>query len=183
MANTYHDNLVRAVLAASVAEDWESAVQEWVVFDCEEDESSSGACICGKERLHYLFTIRNAENGRTLYPIGSSCIRRFARQELDEDAAVYVQKHRLLQAVEAGEFITLSPQYFSRKLLGELYREGTFPASRYNDFDGRNDYRFLLDMFNKKHKESITPGQQRKIRALMLSIRWHLRETLKFRRR
>ncbi len=183
MSSPWQNHLVQAVLEASVADNWKEAVGEWEISDCEEDLSGKVSCICGKEHLRYLFTIRNLENGNRLFPIGSSCIQRFERTELREEADVFIQKHRLYDAVESGTFLTLSPEFFSRKLLAALCQEGAFPPSRYNDFDGCNDYQFLLDMFNKRKRSTITPGQHRKIRALMRTICQHLRETLKFRER
>ncbi|MBT9168302.1 MAG: hypothetical protein DDT19_01647 [Syntrophomonadaceae bacterium] len=61
---------------------------EYEVFDCEEDETLESSCICGKEELWYLFTIRNTRNGNLFYPIGSSCIKKFERDDLDEEVAV-----------------------------------------------------------------------------------------------
>jgi diphthamide synthase subunit DPH2 len=163
----------------SVATDWESAVLEWEVFDCEEDEDLQAACICGKEELRYLFTIRNILNGNLLYPIGSSCIKKFERDDLDDDVAIKEQLFKLLHAIENNEFITLSSDLFSRKLLGYLYDEDVFQANSYNRFNPEVDYEFLLKMFNKRHKDSISTMQQRKISAIIMSsIRPYLRSVL-----
>ena len=35
-----------------------SAVAEWDIIDCEEDERLESSCICGKEDLRFLFTIQ-----------------------------------------------------------------------------------------------------------------------------
>lgn len=74
MANTYIENLIRTVINASNGNTWDIAVNEWEIIDCEEDDSLSESCICGKENLRYLYTIKNTLNGNILYPIGSSCI-------------------------------------------------------------------------------------------------------------
>lgn len=70
MASSYYQNLIKRVLEASTTDNWEIAVREWDIVDCEEDEEHASACVCGKENLRYLFTIRNRETGRSLYPIG-----------------------------------------------------------------------------------------------------------------
>ncbi len=182
MASVYAENLIRTVIESSEASDWASAVEEWDIVDCEEDRKLESACICGKERLRYLYTIQNRYNGNELYPIGSSCIRKFERDDLDEEISVREGMFKLLHAFDDREFITLDSRLFSRKLLMYLYEEGAFPGTSYNDFDGRNDYQFLLDMFNKR-KESISSAQQRKINAIMVnSILPFLRRTLKMRR-
>ena len=77
----YVQNLIVRVIDASEADTWENAVQEWEIVDCEEDEDLTESCVCGKEELRYLFTIRNVYNGNLLFPIGSSCIKKFGRIE------------------------------------------------------------------------------------------------------
>ncbi len=75
-------------------------------------------------------------------------------------------------------FISLSTDFFSRKLRRKLYEEGAFD-SNYNGFEGINDYKFILDMFNKRDKSTITPNQQRKIRAIIVaSVRPYLHRQL-----
>ena len=69
MASSYYQNLIKRVLEASTTDNWEIAVREWDIVDCEEDEEHASECVCGKENLRYLFTIRNRETGRSLYPI------------------------------------------------------------------------------------------------------------------
>ena len=51
MSSSYYNNLIRKVIDASEANTWEDAVREWEIFDCEEDEDCSSACICGKESI------------------------------------------------------------------------------------------------------------------------------------
>jgi hypothetical protein len=136
--------------------------------------------ICGKEELSYLFTIRNTRNGNLLYPIGSSCIRKFERDDLDEDASIKEQLFKLLHAIEKNEFITLSSDLFSRKLLFCFYDEDVFKPNSYNRYNPEVDYEFMLQMFNKRNKDSISTLQQRKISAIIRdSIRPYLRAALK----
>ena len=54
--------------------DVKEAVQEWEIYDCIEDMSCRSRCVCGKENIRYLFTIRNLFNNSLIFPIGSSCI-------------------------------------------------------------------------------------------------------------
>jgi len=177
--SSYYQKLVQRVINNSEASDWESAVLEWEVFDCEEDESLESSCICGKEELRYLFTIRNIRNGNMLYPIGSSCIRKFERDDLDDDVSIMEQLFRLLHALENNQFITLTSDLFSRRLLGYFYDENVFQANSHNGFDPEADYEFLLKMFNKRDKDSISSAQQRKVSAIIMgSIRPYLRTVL-----
>lgn len=81
---------------------------------------------------------------------------------------------RLLHAVEDNQFIELSPKFFTRKLITELYNCGAFDTE-YNDFDGEEDYNFFLKMFSKRKKEDITYKMHKKIRAIIYnSIRPYL---------
>lgn len=175
--SVYYRNLIQRVIDNSEASTWENAVLEWEIFDCEEDETLESSCICGKEELRYLFTIRNTTNGNVIYPIGSSCIKRFERDDLDEEVAVKEQLFKLLHAIENNSFITLSSDFFSRKLLRYLYDLDAFEATEYNSYEPYNDYQFLLDMFNKRMR---TERQEKKATAIILnSIRPFLRGMLR----
>lgn len=179
MESAYRRNLIDKVLMASQSSFWDSAIQEWVVTDCKEDNTLSSSCICGKERLRYLYTICNVENGNTLWPIGSCCIKKFNREDMDEAVSVTEGMFRLLHAIRDGEYIQLTTEFFSRKLLKKLYDEGAFVPNMYNHSDGYYDYQFMLDMFNKRDKSSISPQQRRKIRGIIAySIRPYLEEKL-----
>lgn len=125
-----------------------------------------------------MFTIINTVNGNELFPIGSSCIKKFGRDDLDNEASVREKMFKLYHAVENNQFISLSPEFFSRKLLRKLLDEGAFDCE-YNDYDGFDDYEFILKMFNKQDKSSITIGQEKKIRAIIVaSIRPYLQSQL-----
>jgi len=178
MESTYYGNLIRSVIDNSNSNVWENAVLEWDIDDCEEDEDLKSSCICGKENLRYLYTIRNRINQNTLYPIGSSCIKKFARADMKEETTVREGMFKLLRAVKENEYISLSADLFSRKLLLALYEARAF-SNAYNQYDGENDYQFLLKMFNKRDKDSITKRQRGKINAIILhSIKPYLMQQL-----
>ena len=179
MSNVYRENFIRNIIQNSVSNGWEDVVLEWEIIDCIEDDSLSESCICGKEDLKYLYTIKNKYNKKEIFPIGSSCIKKFEREDFKDEIAVTEGMFKLLHAVEKNEFITLSTEFFSRKLLEALYEKGAFKPSEYNNYDGYNDYEFLCKMFNKRDKSSITSGQHRKIRGIIVgSIRPYLEEKL-----
>ena len=168
MKNTYTENLIATVIYHSESNNWESAVTEWEIYDCEEDESNSETCICGKENIRYLYTIRNILNGSELFPIGSSCIKKFNRTDFNEEISLTESMFKLLHAVEDNRYISLSSDLFSRKLLKWLYEQEAFDT-QYNNFDGDEDYQFMLKMFNKRDKSSITIKQDKKIKAILLN--------------
>ena len=168
-SSPYAKNLIFKVIENSNSTNWEDAVHEWDIVGWDEDTEIQSACICGKENIRYLFTIKNKENGNVLEPIGSQCIKKFDRKELDEITAIYEDLFKLKNALSNNRYISLSSEYFSRKLLKFFYEENVFVASKYNNFNGKKDYKFMLDMFNKRDKNSITNPQQRKINGIIIS--------------
>lgn len=59
-----------------------------------------------------------------------------------------------------------------------LHEEGAFDT-KYNQYDGEEDYNFMLKMFNKRDKASITINQDKKIKAILLnSVRPFLQDRL-----
>lgn len=80
----YQENLIKTVMDKSWGNTWEEAVQEWDIIDCAEDNSLSRSCICGKEQIKYLYRLHNRKTNQWLFPIGSSCIKKFQRKDLQE---------------------------------------------------------------------------------------------------
>lgn len=178
----YYENLIKKVLDNSWSDNWDEAVREWEIYDCEEDSSCTSYCVCGKEHLRYLYTIRNVDTGHILYPIGSSCINKFERDDMTEETIIREKLFELYYAVQDNDMIELNSKYFSRKLLLWLYEEGAFRPTVYNNYDARNDYEFMLDMFNKR-PENISQRQQSKVRAIIVSsIRPFLTRNIKIRK-
>ncbi|MBK5077393.1 hypothetical protein IL308_11575 [Lactococcus lactis] len=164
--SSYYKNLIKKVIDNSESDIWKSAITEWVIDDVEEDTNQFESCICGKENLRYLYTIRNKLSGKFLYPIGSQCIKKFEQDELTNEINVKEQMFKLLHAVEDNAFLKLSSEFFSRKLLLYLYEQGAFEETKYNDFDSLQDYQFMLDMFNKRVR---TDKQDKKATAIILN--------------
>lgn len=172
--NKYIKTLIKDIIDNSDSNEWYSAVEEWEISDIEEDEQLEHSCICGKEHIRYLFTIENQLNGNTLYPIGSSCIKKLERDDLKDEVIIKEQLFKLLHAIDDNKYLLLSSEFFSRKLLLYLLEIGAFKATKWNDFEPRNDYNFMLDMFNK---HTITENQSKKVTAIILkSIKPFLQE-------
>ncbi|MBC6164649.1 hypothetical protein HB999_14470 [Listeria booriae] len=169
-------NLLHVVMENSEHNDWQDAVQEWEIEDCQEDDNQEESCICGKEHLKYLFTIKNKNNGKVLTPIGSSCIKKFEREELDELTSINKKLFELLHAMEKNKYIRLDNEFFTRKLLTYLYKEGAFTTNKYGTAKG--SYEFIVKMFNKK--KDPTPKQDKKVKAIIMNdIRPFLKRILK----
>lgn len=122
-------------------------------------------CICGHEGLKYCFTIQNRYNNNILYPIGSSCILQFGRNDLDQTIDVYEKLFKIRTKFNNHEKITL--QDFSRRLLQFFLDENIFRATLYNNYNPENDYTFMLQMFNQRSEP--TYRQQKKINAIIMN--------------
>lgn len=167
MNSVYVNKLIRTVIEKSVSKSWDAAVLEWEIDDVIEDEDNESSCICGKEDIRYLFTIMNIKNENKLFPIGSSCIKKFDREDLNELTLVNEKLFKLFHAVKANEYITLNSEYFSRKILKYIFDQGAFPPNKYNNYNGDNDYNFMLKMFNMRGEPS--EKQLKKIRAIIVT--------------
>lgn len=156
-----------AVIAASDADKWKKALLEWDVTSLEEHPTSDGVCVCGQTGLLWMYTITNDANGAELFPIGSSCVNHFGRTDLNRRVDVF-HKLALVQATaNAGKPVEMTTEFFSRAALKFLFEEGAFTPDSYNYGDGVNDYEFLLKMFGKRDKSTITSRQGYKIRKLV----------------
>lgn len=158
-------NLPREVVALSCASDFESARYEWDLVDRDIDPDCLQSCVCGKENLKYLFTIRNRETGAKLYPIGSSCIKLFGRKDLDQQVGITKQMYEVLAEYRETGFLRLNGGAITRAVLKQLYEEGCFTPTPFNNGNPEVDYQFLVDMFNKRKEPS--EKQQRKIWMLL----------------
>ena len=167
MATNARYKLIEVITSNSVSKDWEHAVQEWSMTGCRIDRSCSSSCVCGQENIKYLFRINNDLNGRMLFPIGSSCIKKFGRKDLDEYVNVHEQMCKLLEAVRDHKYIEFTSEMFSKKLITYLYEEGAFPPTQYNMNNPERDYNFLMDMF--KQRKEPTDLQKKKIKALVVT--------------
>lgn len=167
MAVSARQKLIDAVVSASESPEWDTAIYEWYMDGCALDHSCSSRCVCGQESIKYLFTIRNQLNSNILFPIGSRCIRKFGRADMNEYVNVHEQMCKLLELVRNHSYVEFSSKVFSRKLLLYLYENDAFPRTIHNGGYPEKDYKFLLEMFNSR--EEPTPRQKSKIDALILN--------------
>ena len=87
--------LKKVILENSIGDNWGTAVMEWEIRSLREDPSSSSICVCNKKGLRYCFTIQNVKNGRQLHPIGSTCIKKFGRKDLDISVDTWEKMYHL----------------------------------------------------------------------------------------
>jgi hypothetical protein len=167
MAGENFEALRHVVVGSSEADRWDTAVLEWRVIDLREDSAGEGVCVCGQQNLVKLFTIRNSRNGEELFPIGSRCINHFGQQDLDRDVSLLGDLLKLRASLQEGVRVTLTGEFFSRAMLEYFYDSNVFFADNWNGGDSESEYLFILKMFNKHDKDSISGPQRRKVNVLL----------------
>ncbi len=107
-----------------------------------------GVCIVSlrKQGIRYLYTLTNEMNNNVLTPVGSECVKKFKRDELTEQIPVLESLYKLIR----------------------MAINGAFKSCEYNSYVGKNDYDFMLKMFNKR--KNPTDKQQRKINAIIMNL-------------
>lgn len=163
--SSYVDEFIGTILEQSNSNEWETAKYEWLIDDYDIDTNCSSECICGHQGIKFLYKIRNEDNGNAICPIGSSCIKKFEREEFNENLSVNESYLKILEAVEDNQFLELKGGLFSRKLINYFYDQGIFEANQYNGFNPSKDRDFLIKMFNSR--KPMTRGQQAKARGLI----------------
>lgn len=164
----YKTSFIKTIIDTSDADNWIEAAEEWEIVSCLEDEERLHSCLCGKEGLRYAYTIRNIRNGNELKYIGSECIKKFERSELDTEIGCWNQVFKLIH--EASKYhdllqVPFKSPYYSRKLIFFFYKHGVFIPSKYNNGDPYHDYKFMIDMFNCRRR---TERQECKLKALII---------------
>jgi hypothetical protein len=95
------------------------AIREWdIVNDSEYHECID--CICGHKNIKYTYTIKNRINGNILFPLGSSCIRKFEYQELLDQLTIVTNKNKVFKnsgkkhdGKTYDEICQIDPQYIA----------------------------------------------------------------------
>lgn len=137
--------LQNTVIDYSSCKQWEYAIDEWEIVDFAEDTDMQASCVCGKERIKYLYTIENRKTGTVLEPIGSKCITKFGREDMKDQVNIYERLFKLVNARRDGKFIDLKgkEKYFSNKLLDYLLDQEAINIGRHHT---------LKQLFNKRNE-------------------------------
>lgn len=145
--------LAAAVVAKSVSNEWEQAKMEWKVKSMHvAGDTEDNTCVCSKEDLMYLFTIENTVNGNLLFPIGSVCINRFGRSDLNQSVAALTDVQALVQWTPAYIDEVSPKTNFSRKGIDYLHKQGAITLGERN---------WLMKRFNgRSHKLPRRPRDE-----------------------
>ena len=159
--------LSEIVINNSVSKNWKDAINEWYISNMnyvDDDET----CICGKEGIKYCYEIKNIKNGNILYPIGSSCIKKFEREDLVLESEAYKVMYKIYKYYNSKGYKNYSmhaknssnENIFNRKIIEYFYDKEVFKS---NKFSEEETYSFLIDMFNKK--SDLSEKQRKKVFA------------------
>ena len=179
--------LINEIMENSESDLWNTARLEWAVLYMEEDETLSESCVCGYEGLRYLYTIQNVKTGRTLFPIGSECIKKFESTTMNEQVKQWGVINKLasmsqLPWEERTFYKAKELGALNRKFLESLDETDAIKPSVYNQQQPFRDRWFLTDMFNKR--DGMWRAQERKANALTGQlIKWASGEIEKSRRK
>ena len=98
--------LKEAILKSSVSDKFEVAAGEWYInyYEVMPPEEMV-SCVCGQENCMYIYSIKNLHNEKTLYPIGSSCMKYFNwNEEEAEILSAYRKWHDKPYKNEGGRY-------------------------------------------------------------------------------
>lgn len=165
--SNYSKTFIKSIIGKSNSEAWSEAVKEWCVSRLEDIPSLTESCICGKPEIRYCYEIKNQKNSHIIYPIGSSCIKKFGRDDFVKIDESYIGLLKLAEKLKNNEFIKFNKENgFSRKLIDYMYKKGVFKSNN-NDYKGTQEGErdFLIKMFNKRNEPS--KPEQSKINAII----------------
>ncbi len=160
---TFRKALHDAVISKSDGEIWETAVMEWDITDYYKAESET--CVCGQQHIKHCFILKNRQTDKYLNPIGSDCIKKFGREDLNKNLLLIEDLIKLKTAMEEGKYITLSSDYFTARLIQ------FFARCKVIDED---QAKFLLEMFRRQRM--ATERQQRYINCMIMKIRKYMED-------
>lgn len=79
-------DLFDVVLSNSSSKVFDVARNEWCVsrcVDCGDNPDEFEQCVCGKDGIRYCYEIKNNITGAILFPLGSECIKKFEREDMN----------------------------------------------------------------------------------------------------
>jgi hypothetical protein len=110
-------------------------------------------CICGKQHIKFVFTIANRENGNELYPVGSSCVRKVGRDDMDEAMATMASDHRARERAAEKEAERVR-KWGERTLSQGPWMEQPF-STICASYRGRNYVAFIRENARRKELKDL----------------------------
>ena len=126
--------LIESVMRNSVSQDWDSAIDEWMIVGYE-FVNGDGVCECGKEMISQLNYVRNRYTGHELI-VGSECINKFFNEDID---GIHPSIKRVTKDINKSLYFRLIQTASQNGIISDM------------------DRRFYLDIISKR---KLTPKQQ-----------------------
>lgn len=82
------------VLKLSESKGLDDALNEWEITNNIENDTT---CVCGKKHIIDTYELTNSNNGNILYPVGSSCIKKFNNNKLNSQLKVISHRNTILK--------------------------------------------------------------------------------------
>lgn len=169
------NKLAYEIIKKSESKEWKEAVKEWEVDESCRTNESRVACICGKEKIKNKYKLVNKKNKKYIYPVSKKCIKKLGRDELNREVNTIEEMKRLEESIAEGEYLSIESGKLSKKIIDQLYKEGAFEGNKYNKFNGKNDYEFVVKMINKRNKNSISEQEEKKLKAIMMEMKKYIK--------
>ena len=124
---------------------------EWYAIETDIiDDGHAINCLCGKENIKKIHTIKNIYNNEVLNPIGSSCIKRFEIKPLDISCAICFKSvpdnNKFIVAYMKHRKITLTSSIICHKNCAKRYTEKFRLYGRYG---------YYLDKIKTEYLKSL----------------------------
>ena len=103
----------RCLIAASVADTYEKAIQEWEVIDLEYHPDKDLISFSNRVRSHTGCTIRNLNTKILLGSFSQSGLRKLGNKDFRKQAALIDRLLKFKQDFDRGQRIALNREYFS----------------------------------------------------------------------
>lgn len=120
MSRSY--KLFQVVCDDSDADDFKTAKTEWAVRSFTPEAGQT--CVCGKKDITYCYEIWNRKTNKTLYPIGSKCIKKFKEDTMTQQMDVLrLSEARRVRAEKAEAKLAKIEEERQKRLEAEELRD------------------------------------------------------------
>lgn len=160
-------NLIEIINQNSTSENFQTNSKEWSVMECIDQGEDTERCICGKEGIRYCYRIHNKKTNKSLYPIGSSCIKKFNNEDMNSQMKTLTEladfkrylKEVVLLAITKNEYNPIELKWLKNPdILSNLLMIGLLNGWEYS---------FILDV---RYKRKLSNKQLSKIYTIGIAI-------------
>lgn len=160
-------NLIEIINQNSTSENFQMNSREWSVMECIDQGEDTERCICGKEGIRYCYRIYNKKTNKSLYPIGSSCIKKFNNEDMNSQMKTLTEladfkrylKEAVLLAITKNEYNPIDFKWLKNPdILSNLLIIGLLNGWEYS---------FILDV---RYKRKLSNKQLSKIYTIGIAI-------------